>query len=230
MITTITRYVKSAVIPTVLVPLSSACSKVMNTPTGTRNTALFTGVAAIGITAGYLACKWTNDEKLNRIADKVLNGESGLATDYLEEGYGLDDSFEFDNPLPDAPSGPATTQRGVARLDHSRVEVSQHRRIRPNKQMKYLNCIMAEIKNKFGTPMTTEANRKAIMRFANGIMTKHGLRPTHIKQYLPMLVDLAFVPSQDELNAVRMMTSSACSSAKIQYVVNGCLGGFSQSC
>jgi len=92
--------------------------------------------------------------------------------------------------------------------------------------MKYLNCVLTECKNKFGTPTQSEANSKAIMRYANNIMNKHGLRPAHIRKFLPMIVSMTFVPSKEELEALAMLNSVAASSKKIEYLLGSLGAGF----
>jgi len=121
---------------------------------------------------------------------------------------------------------PEDTFRGVAKLSHSPVEVSTHRRVKRGHGMKYLNCVLTECKNKFGTPAQSEANSKAIMRYANNIMSKHGLRPSHVRKFLPMIVSMTFVPSKEELEALAMLNSVAASSKKIEYLLGSLGAGF----
>jgi len=212
-----------------LTPALNAATTVLKSTYLLESNVGFATVAGFGLACGYLACKWTNDERECRYVDKILNDECGLATDHLEEGYGLNDQFEFEQPV-EVAANEEPSQRGIARLDHRLIDVAQHRRVRPKSQLKYMNCVMAEVKAKFGTPSCSEANRKAVMRFASSLMAKHGLRPTHIKKYLPMIVDLSFVPNDAELASIRMLNSSASTKSKIDYIVNSCAGGFGQSC
>lgn len=244
MMTTIfpTRRVKAWLTHNFLEPTVTQMRSVANV-TGSINTRLVVGIGAtaVGLGALALARKWYKERHTFQYIEDVFSTDCGLATDHLEEGYGDEDGFELDeNPdmedyqdrherggdepkiiADEARDG--TSIRGVAKLSHSPVEVSTHRRIRWGRGMKYMNCVLSECKNKFGTPTQNEANNKAIMRYANNIMTKHGLRPSHVRRYLPMIVSMTFVPSKEELEALAMLNSAGANYRKVDYLF-GSLG------
>lgn len=62
----------------------------------------------------------------------------------------------------------------------------------------YISALVAECKNRFGAPDRTSANKLAVRKFALDRMTSHGLRPTHIHQVLPLVVELTFCESESE--------------------------------
>lgn len=97
----------------------------------------------------------------------------------------------------------------VTDLQREPVKVTQHRRIRKNCQMVYAHTVLDEVRCKFGVPKRTEANLMAVRRFANGIMVKHGVRPSHCAKLLPYVVHSAFIPTDDDIRAVQWLGSGA---------------------
>jgi hypothetical protein len=65
----------------------------------------------------------------------------------------------------------------------------------------YARKVLDKCKAKFGTPNPTEANTKAVWRYAQTIMNDHGLRPSHQAEVLPYIVALTFQPTYHELMA-----------------------------
>jgi len=65
----------------------------------------------------------------------------------------------------------------------------------------YAKAVLDECKCKFGTPTPTEANTKAVWLYANRIMERHGVRPTHRIRDLPYIVALTFQPTVEEMTA-----------------------------
>lgn len=63
---------------------------------------------------------------------------------------------------------------------------------------------MQEAKNRFGTPSRTNANVLAVRKFLNDKMASHKLRPTHINKVLPLAVELVFVTSSSEEEAIEI--------------------------
>lgn len=66
-------------------------------------------------------------------------------------------------------------------------------------RMTYARRVFDACKVKFGTPKNTEANYKAVWRYAATQMKEHGLRPSHQLKVLPLIVPKVFVPTLDEL-------------------------------
>lgn len=230
MITTSTffRQSKAWLTQNLLVPTAQNVITLAGQSLKTTNsrTTLSLGLVAAGAGIFALAKKWRDEEHTFRFIEKINSNDCGLATDHLEDGYGaVGDQAEIDHhsidPRIDTESG-----RNVAKLLHKAVEVASHRRVRAGRGLKYMNCVLAECKSKFGTPAQNEANRKAIQRYAQNIMNKHGLRPSHIRQYLPMVVSMTFVPTQEEMDALAMLNSAAAVSRKVQYLISDLSSGF----
>lgn len=78
-------------------------------------------------------------------------------------------------------------------------EVANHFTLRSKRL--YVSALVAECKNRFGVPDRTNANKLAVRKFALDRMTSHGLRPTHIHQVLPLVVELTFCESESERRA-----------------------------
>jgi len=79
--------------------------------------------------------------------------------------------------------------------------VQNTRQVDAKKSGAYIQSVVAEVKNRFGSPERTPANVLSVRRFANDVMQRHGLRPTHVAQNLPMVVALTFMKSDTELEA-----------------------------
>jgi hypothetical protein len=61
-----------------------------------------------------------------------------------------------------------------------------------------MNTVIATVKNTMGTPTHNAANLLVARRLARQIMVAHGMRPTHIAQILPLVVEAVFVESTHE--------------------------------
>nr|WRQ65042.1 tombus P33-like protein [Tolivirales sp.] len=70
-------------------------------------------------------------------------------------------------------------------------------------RMTYSRKVYDACKVKFGTPKNTEANYKAVWRYAGQLMKEHGVRPSHQASVLPGLVSKVFVPTVEEMLASR---------------------------
>ena len=68
-------------------------------------------------------------------------------------------------------------------------------------RMTYARKVYDACKVKFGTPKNTEANYKAVWRYAGQLMKEHGVRPSHQAKILPGLVSKVFVPTVEEMLA-----------------------------
>lgn len=86
---------------------------------------------------------------------------------------------------------------------------NHHRVVRKGQSHDYMNAVIAECKVKFGVPSNTIANRKAIERYASTLMKGHGVRPTHIRKYLPMVTKMVFIPDQWQVEAERLSGTAA---------------------
>jgi len=88
------------------------------------------------------------------------------------------------------------------------VEVKAHRRIPVHRRAGYVGAVVAEIKNRFGLPKDTEANRVAVRRMAKNIMEKHGVRPTHIRSVIEVVIAGVFVPDEHDIQGAAIMKSN----------------------
>lgn len=236
MTTNFNRLIKGWATQSILKPLSNL---IIDSIPQTTTVVGAIGITTLALTSSYFKYKWNKEEWTYKFVENLERTDVGIATDHLEEGYGNSAPMEFNTPIPeeDGPTSAGTenevnktTTRGIALLSHAPIETTQHRRVRDGRKMQYLNCILAECKNKFGTPQQNEANLKAVQRYANNIMTKHGLRPTHVREYLPMIVSMTFVPTKSEIDALAMLNSTAVASSKIKYILEKTVGGFHAGC
>lgn len=65
----------------------------------------------------------------------------------------------------------------------------------------YMNGVVAQVKITMGTPTYNAANILVARRIARQAMESHGVRPTHIAQILPLVVEAVFVESTHEHEA-----------------------------
>jgi len=65
----------------------------------------------------------------------------------------------------------------------------------------YARTVIAEIKARLGTPDNTAANKLVVRRMAHDIMSRHGVRPTHMNQLMPVICVMVFYRNDDELRA-----------------------------
>jgi len=87
------------------------------------------------------------------------------------------------------------------------VEVKQHRRIHRAHRGDYIATVVGEIKNRLGVPKQTEANRLAVRRMANNIMTRHGVRPSHVRATIEVVIAGVFVPDENDLASAKILQS-----------------------
>lgn len=83
----------------------------------------------------------------------------------------------------------------------------QKRRIRKTCRNRYVREIVAACKAKFGTPTKTEANRKAVRRYATEIMRGDNVRHTNLQVILPLILAATFVPDKYEIAGLKLATS-----------------------
>lgn len=103
------------------------------------------------------------------------------------------------------PAIPESGPSSVYRLAQDVVEVKRHRRVR--KHNRYARAVAAEIKNRLGCPAPNAANLLAVRRMANNIMEKHGVRPSHIRQTIELVVAGVFVPDEEDLRGAKVLQS-----------------------
>lgn len=80
-----------------------------------------------------------------------------------------------------------------------RVEVREHRKIRRGFETAYYACVVREVRARFGTMQTTEANVKTVRRFVNNICMQHGLRATDRHVVVAFAIATMDLPTESEL-------------------------------
>lgn len=93
-------------------------------------------------------------------------------------------------------------------LDGEVSTIRRHRRIKRGRKGKYTSDLLADLKNRFGTPVRNAANLLAVRRAAVAMMNDGGLRPTHQRTILASLVEMVFVPDQFECEAEAWRSSA----------------------
>lgn len=106
--------------------------------------------------------------------------------------------YEVREDVPDVVL-PGDVEQGAAAPDITPLVVKQHRRIR--KVLPYGRTVLADVRCKFGVPQDDKANRLAVRRYALSRMVGHGVRPIDMHKVLPMIVAMAFVPSDEDILA-----------------------------
>ena len=101
---------------------------------------------------------------------------------------------------------PSEVENGVVAPDLTPLVVKQHRRIR--KVLPYGRTVLADVRCKFGVPVDDKANRLAVRRYALSRMVGHGVRPVDMHKVLPMIVAMAFVPSDEDILAEEVFSCS----------------------
>lgn len=129
-------------------------------------------------------------------------------SDYIQFGtYGAALGVDVGATVPTPTEVPITSTAADWTLGGEKLEIKDHRRLRhPGR---YMRCIVAVVKNRFGCPIDNAANRLAVRRCALEHMVRHGLRPTHINQVIDRVVEHVFIPNDSEVYASRLQQSRA---------------------
>lgn len=104
-------------------------------------------------------------------------------------------------PIPE--SGPTS----VYRICQDVVEVTRHRRLPHRHNGHYAAAVVSEIKNRLGCPAANAANLLVVRRMANNIIGKHGLRPSHVREVIELVVAGVFVPDESDLRGAKVLAS-----------------------
>jgi hypothetical protein len=105
---------------------------------------------------------------------------------------------------PDDPPGPSS----VFRVCQDVVEVKEHRRVPKRNRGNYVAAVVSQIKNVLGVPQQTAANRLVVRRMANNIMRQHGVRPTHIREHIELVIAGVFVPDAHDQRGAEVLASN----------------------
>jgi hypothetical protein len=97
----------------------------------------------------------------------------------------------------------------VYRVCQDVIEVNRHRRLPHPHRGDYVASVVSDIKNRLGCPAPTAANKLAVRRMANNICCKHGLRPSHTRVVIELIIAGTFVPDDADLRAARILASAS---------------------
>jgi hypothetical protein len=106
---------------------------------------------------------------------------------------------------------------------------SEKRRIKKGCRNAYQREVVAAVKAKFGVPSKTEANRRAIRRYATEVMRADNMRHTHLQRVLPIVVEAAFVPDRYEIEGAKVANCALAKSRQFEYGVLKQSAGFAQA-
>jgi len=145
---------------------------------------------------------------------KFLDTEGNFAEEYLESGSFSATEVRLKSQL--ATINNTTTcvhsqkdrRGGQIVLLNEPLEVREHRRVHKRHREHFATCILAAVKCKFAVPKRTEANFRAIHRYAGELIKQKGVRPVDAARITPYVVHAAFIPSDDEVNAARWLTTT----------------------
>lgn len=179
----------------------------VNTSTMSKGACL--ALAAFGV---YQAYKWVTTVPRNKLAEEIFQAEDEieLAEECLTD-VSVTDMHNCALLGPDVKLPASLDDEGHDEMGFivrprvvdstAKLEVRGSRILLSQNRGKYARRVLDACKAKFGTPKTTEANHRAVWRFAQQLMKDHGLRPSHQQELLPTIVTLAFQPSLAELRA-----------------------------
>lgn len=95
----------------------------------------------------------------------------------------------------------------VYRICQDVIEVPRHRRLPHPHRGDYVAVVVSEIKNRLGCPAPSAANLLAVRRMANNLMAKHGIRPSHTRASIELIVAGVFVPDDADQAAAEVLAS-----------------------
>lgn len=154
-------------------------------------------LAYAGIRFYIFAKQWSRNLKVAQ----VLSASGGLAEEFLVNADRVHEvTIDVDSALS---PGEGTTETVNSKPTAPVESAVNTRRIAD--KVRYTQALVCEVKNRFGTPNRNAANLLAVRRFALDAGTRHGVRPTHLAQVLPMVVELTFLRTDDELWSEEMM-------------------------
>lgn len=130
--------------------------------------------------------------------------EMGCATDSLSVGTGLQQTGEVVRPRTEgkASSNYRVCQDVIEVVNHRRLRIGTH-----HGKAVYVAQVVSGIKNRMGCPKVNEANLLAVRRMAYNTMLKHGLRDSHIRDCIEMVIAGVFVPDAPDLLRAKMLAS-----------------------
>lgn len=94
------------------------------------------------------------------------------------------------------------------------VEQTPVWRVTPGNENRFIATVVLAAKVKFGTPKQDKpdiaaSNRLVVRRFCSDLMAERGMRPTHIAQFIDIIVEMVFIPSTKEIVAKQLSATHA---------------------
>lgn len=143
-----------------------------------------------GLAVHYYLAPWTSSSiELTEILDGDVDGALSCA---LVEEATVDPTLSADV---------TTLVVYVGAVAPSAPTEPIKRRVKTGRVSLFKREVLAAVKAKFGTPKRTEANVRAVRRYATDIMKEHNLRHTHLQMVLPGIVEASFTPDKYEVEA-----------------------------
>ncbi len=151
--------------------------------------ALLTTTAIAGLCAYKFYHEFIKENEFNDLVDELSHEEETIAEKCISPGLSEEAEYFCDFDLkPDRSdvSGEPTLTYNKNTLDVENYWVVSRPR-------HYARCVIAQTKNRFGTPEDTTANRLAVRKYLLDTMTAHRVRPSHINQLIDICVTMVFV-------------------------------------
>jgi len=83
-----------------------------------------------------------------------------------------------------------------------------NRRISRHRRGEYISGVSGTIKNKLGVPKDNAANRLCVRRMAVQLMDGHGVRPSHQRQVLEVIISMVFIPDEMDILGAQIAASN----------------------
>lgn len=109
------------------------------------------------------------------------------------------------------------------------TDVPCKRRIKKGCRGSFIREIVAAVKLRLGTPKTTMANRRAVMRVAREELKEYNLRKVVAASVMPTIVEAVFVPNKWEVQAAALGSSALAQARKMKVSLLLEMAGFDQA-
>jgi len=170
--------------------------------TGALAALAFGGVAAVGVYTGRVTTATVANS--HRQFAAYLEDDNGVDQDCVEIEKQDDTLVDDEMPkgIPHAPPHPnlADTRH---KADSYRPGGRKH--LRRRKLKRFVNAAKAKYPNLI--EHNNEATRASVHRYINRKMQEKGMRPSQIKESLPLVLELCFIPTPVEIYAAKIRKS-----------------------
>ncbi len=117
---------------------------------------------------------------------------------------------------------PTAVQRGaeelMTALDRPEVDVGEDEKYTVSEKPRFIAVLVAEAKLEFpGAIKNKPGTRECVHHFVSSRMKKRGMRPTHMADMLPIVVELVMTPSKSETQARQFINSMAVINREYEY-------------